>query len=348
MNTNEDINYAIIDNPVNSGIGDTFQEEFQWLKDNLEEALHKSNIPEECYSKCPSIEKTIELYRHFLEHSNVGHDFHILHCNNNEHSNVSELLDKITNKHFIHNDVEINNDSPSNVNQYDNLINRLGGEFLGMYVSMHSHFENQKYPWGIYLFPEAIRLAAYKLYSDPSLPSAALNEYIRLMVYAVFRHEVFHYQVERYTTFQEISQRRNLYFPYKKTVYCHYFLSKECLEEALAESAAHKSKFIKNGFKTNGFSSREITRILEKHSDNLPAGYRDYDCATFIDEENAHKILAAQICYTTPSFNPKMTDSSTIKSTQFFTTGIEVPLYIVTMNNLDKSDLQNAIRITKI
>lgn len=103
----------------------------------------------------------------------------------------------------------------------DSELRQFGGEFLGMYVSMHSSYQDEKIPWGIYLFPEVIKACADRLFNNPSLPRKSQSTYRKLLLLSVFRHELFHFQVERFTTILEITSKRALYLPYTKTVYCH-------------------------------------------------------------------------------------------------------------------------------
>lgn len=109
-------------------------------------------------------------------------------------------------------------------------------------------------------------------------------------------------------------------------------MTKYCLEVALAEHTAIESRSIKNKFESNEISPREIESILKAHSSSLPDGYRNYDCIDFGGPDEAHKILAAQIAYTTPDMNVSLTDLATVKS-QFLSNQVDVPIYIVSPIN---------------
>jgi hypothetical protein len=321
------INDMLSNTKTSKSMINTFKEEYEWLKAHLSYALpFKTDIPEDCYKKCPDIKDVINSYLHYLKRNHLmeGEHLSIVPFTDSELDNF-KILDKINNQ-FISNQ---NNDPKQSIypNDLTAQINRYGGEFLGMYVSMHSHFEDKDYPWGIYLFPEVIKKVADELQKKAALPRKDQSLYRKLLLFSVFRHELFHFQVERFTTILEIAQKRSLYLPYKKTVYCHYYLSKYCLEEALAEHTAIESRTIRNKLKSE-FTPSEIRSILEAHARSLPPGYRDFACPEFGGPDKAHQILAAQIAYTTPHMDVHLTDLTTVKS-QFMTNNSDVPIYIV-------------------
>jgi len=329
---------------------DVFKDEYNWLKKNIPESLFKSQIQEECTKKCPSIEKTIENYIHWLHNqkfiSNTS-DFYIEKAEN--YKEEGALMHNLYQNYFNISEER----EPKEDIEYNYRINEQGNDFLGLYAPMHAYYENENYPWGIYLFPESIKQAALNLQRNPILPFHPLQDYIKLMVYAIFRHELFHYQVEKFATQQEISQGRNLYLPYHKTVYCHYYLTEHCLEEALAEHTVHKSRFLQNQV---GMNHTDVLKILETHSNSLPAGYRDYKCLKYSNEKKAHQLLAYQICRTTPDnkintinnlFDVNFSFPLSVKDTQFLDSGLEVPLHIVGPSGILKKSLNEAIRITR-
>lgn len=317
-----------------------FETEYEWLKKNIPEALFKGQLSDSCYTKCPSIEDAINRYQHWLHHRHLNFNNNDLYIEKiNQCDDQKDLITGLQASYFQNNMLADKQNDPV----YSQNVSQRGCDFLGMYVSMHTNFNDQKYPWGIYLFPEGIKYATLELFQDNSLLRLSIQDYIKLMVYAVFRHEVFHYQVEKFTTDQEISQRRNLYLPYKKTVYCYYYLTEYCLEEALAESAVHKSKFVKDNL---GIDSSDINIILETHSNSLPAGYKDYRCGRFNGEENAHQILSSQIIKTTPYSDVNFTSPMTVKTEEFINNGLNVPLYVVVPAGQVRYNLADAIRVT--
>jgi hypothetical protein len=220
------------------------------------------------------------------------------------------------------------------------LAAKLGEDCFGMYLPMHAFFRSEKTPWGIYLFPSLLHDRAKWLYEKHHnvFPEIKLEDYIRVKVHGTFRHEVFHYQVERFATKLEILTRTPIYKPYNRIVKTEVRGTEAWLEEALAEFAVHKSRFI--GGRTN-LPRRFITKILQTCSDNKPAGYKDYKCVKFNGPDNAHLIFAAQIAKQKVKPDFKSTSIATVKQ-EFLSNGLEVPIYVYQHGVREKvEDLNN-------
>ena len=206
------------------------------------------------------------------------------------------------------------------------LAVELGDDCFGMYLPMHAFYRSTKTPWGIYLFPSLLKDRAQWLFEKchNDFPELKLEDYIRVKVHGTFRHEVFHYQVESFATKLEILTRTPVYKPYNRKVKRNVRGTEDWLEEALAESAVHKSKFI--GGKT-GLSRSFITKVLQTCSDHKPDGYRHYNCKKFGGPEKAHLLFAAQIAG--QQVNPDLiaTSIATVKQ-EFMENGLAVPIYI--------------------
>ena len=206
------------------------------------------------------------------------------------------------------------------------LALEIGEDCFGMYLPMHAFYKSEKTPWGIYLFPSLLKDRAIWLYEKfkDKYPELNLEDFVRLKVHGTFRHEVFHYQVERFATKLEILTRTPVYKPYNRIVKNQVRGTDDWLEEALAEAAVHKSRFI--GSKTE-MSKNFISKVLKVCSDNKAAGYRDYACKKFGGPEKAHLRFAAQIA--SQEINPILnsTPMASVKQ-EFISNGLEVPIYI--------------------
>src|SRR5262249_43258767 len=122
--------------------------------------------------------------------------------------------------------------------------------------------------------------------------STRLHDVPRLVVTAVYRHELFHYHVERFATRLEVIQRVPVYRPYVDGVFARVARTDQWLEEALAQSTVLRSHFVA---RHGGFSRKLITAILRDEFLRFPAGYRDFDCKRYKGSERAHRAFGAQV-----------------------------------------------------
>jgi hypothetical protein len=233
-----------------------------------------------------------------------------------EFETVKELIEAI---------VKIVLQSKSSVGASD-LIAQFGRDCLGCYLPMHAFYQSRKTPWGIYLFPRVIRATSEWLHSNlnDKFPNMTLEDFVRVTVYGTYRHEVFHYQTEKYATNLEILTIKPIYKPYNERVEQHVRNTEFWLEEALAEAVSHSSRYITNSTKYN---IDFVKTTLKYFSDNSPPGYKDYACSHYKGKSNAFKYFSSQIAYT--ELSPKLiaTQSSCIQ-TEFIDNGEKVPFYI--------------------
>ena len=86
------------------------------------------------------------------------------------------------------------------------LIENFGKDAFGMYLPFHYYDRC----WGIYLFKEIIEsriLTLHSLFNQ----KISLPELRQLYYYAIYRHELFHYQVERFSTKIELITKKQVY-----------------------------------------------------------------------------------------------------------------------------------------
>ncbi len=147
---------------------------------------------------------------------------------------------------------------------------------------------------------------------------------------AVYRHELFHYETERFATKLELTTHHPHYINLGE-INKQVAFTKDWLEEALAESAVLSSRLIKNRTKID---SKLFRKIYEYDLRFMPPGYADYACTSYGGPYRAHTYFAGQIIEMMrhPTIEP--TDMLTIKN-EFSSDDYAVPLYLVTgFNNI--------------
>jgi hypothetical protein len=202
------------------------------------------------------------------------------------------------------------------------FIVQFGKDTFGCYLAMHKFFRNKITPWGIYLFPEIILSQATQLHSIFQ-DEITMENCFKLYAYCVYRHELFHYQTEKYATGFEVNCRKPYYLNYNSKIYQKYALTEDWLEEALAEASVLKSQLVS---KRSSIPLTLMKKIYEYDLKSMPPGYRDYGCKKYGGEAKAHLYLASQIL-NLENYLPLPTDIHTIKSD--FKSNDKVPVYFV-------------------
>jgi hypothetical protein len=206
------------------------------------------------------------------------------------------------------------------------LIKQYGREAFGLYLPFHFYY---KCNWGIYLFPELIRLQAVKLHKVFK-KKISIEQMKAFYMIAMYRHELFHYETERFVTKLEITTR-NPHYIRSHELYQKLAYSEHWLEEALAEASVLNSRLIKN---RTGIDSKVLREIYEYDLKFMPPGYRDYDCKYYGGPDEAHKYFAAQLIEMNYKPQTRSTEMHTVKS-EFSSDDFAVPLYFVTgFNNV--------------
>jgi hypothetical protein len=203
-------------------------------------------------------------------------------------------------------------------------VDLFGRHAFGCYLPMHKFFLNKRTPWGIYLFPEMIGANYTKLLSFVLKKEITKQNLLKLYVYCVYRHELFHFHTEFFATNFEVSIRKPFYKLHNEEVYERDRDTEDWLEEALAEATVLESRLVAN---RAGIKKPLLKKIYKEDLKTMPAGYRDYDCKKFGGPNQAHSVLAAQILHLSEE-HPVPTSKFTIKAT-FNQKDIQVPVYMV-------------------
>lgn len=206
-----------------------------------------------------------------------------------------------------------------------NLVAEFGRDAFGPYLPMHAFYNSAKTPWGIYLYPELIRERAKILQKAVPYPITS-KQYLAIYLYAVYRHELFHYQTERFATKLEIAFAQPFFKPYHTNVFAPLHYTEDWLEEALAEASVLESVLVQN---RTGIKSSIIKDIYKYDLQFMPPGYRDYHCKKYGGPTKAHKTFAAQIVGGSIKPNHKSTALFTVKG-EFGADDKKVPVYMVT------------------
>ena len=200
---------------------------------------------------------------------------------------------------------------------------------------MHFYYNSRKTPWGIYLFPQLLFEQANKLHKifGPKF-GISQKDMQYAYTYAVYRHEMFHHQVERFATKYEILKNEVIYRKYKASVYNYTKHSKDWLEEALAEATVLKSVHVHRNI---SLKPKQFKAIYEHDLKSMPPGYRDYECWKFGGPEDAHKLLASQIIQADPYAKPSSA-ICTVTANENKIKFNNIPLYTVIIKGLERVD----------
>ena len=145
--------------------------------------------------------------------------------------------------------------------------------------------------------------------------------------YGVFRHELFHHQVERFSTKHEILTHTVNFKRYREEVNIPCSGTENWLEEALAEATVLKSVHV---FRNIDMSAKDFKELYQFDLKQMPPGYRDYHCRKFGGPAKAHKLFASQIIQTQINPYPAPgTAMCTVSSNEFSKSWKEVPIYMV-------------------
>jgi hypothetical protein len=204
---------------------------------------------------------------------------------------------------------------------------QFGSESFGCYLPWHIYGRSRRTPWGMYFFLEPLIDWAAEIRRQASFLEMKLSRsnVLCLAFYVCYRHELFHFHVEWFSTRQEALQRRPIYRPYDAAVFSKTLGSPNCLEEALAQAVVLQSSLVANRL---GLPKDSYRELLETEFGTFGPGYRDFACAKFGGPSMAHKLLAAQIATANKSPGFHSTEASTPKREYSLAPRI-VPGYLV-------------------
>ena len=312
----------------------TFKEEFNWLSQHLPEALITS--PQTGSTGVNIFENILGIIIQELQNSsNELEYFDSILPPEIQPEIVPWGSNSLTFDNLFESLLELYNSSESTIphTTMSALAAELGREAFGMYLPMHYYFQSKKTPWGIYLFADTIIPWAKNLYEAKGKSlGLSLRQVEYAFTYAVFRHELFHHQVERFSTKHEILTHQVNYKTYGSKVNWPTKNSEDWLEEALAESTVLNSVHV---FRNINLKSKTFQKLYEFDLERMPPGYRDYHCRKFGGPEMAHQLFASQIIQGKVNVLPAPgTKMCTVSANEFSTSWKKVPIYMVKLKGL--------------
>jgi len=179
------------------------------------------------------------------------------------------------------------------------LTAKFGTDAFGTYCPWHAFGRSSETPWGFYLFFEKLIEWADALHQSGQFlpdPKPSPLKVFQLLWLMTYRHELFHFHVERYATRLESALRRPIYRPYVERVRTPLMNSEKWLEEALAQAVVLKSAFVK---KAHGIDSHYVKSYIVPYFLTFPEGYKHFQCKHISGgDAGAHRFLSAQIART--------------------------------------------------
>lgn len=176
------------------------------------------------------------------------------------------------------------------------LTAKFATDAFGTYCPWHAFGRSSETPWGLYLFFEKLIEWADALHQSGQFlpdPKPSLLKVFRLFWLLTYRHELFHFHVERYATRLESALRRPIYRPYVERVRTPVMNSPKWLEEALAQAVVLRSTYVR---RTLGIDSHYVNSYLVPYFLTFPNGYRHFQCEDIPGGvAGAHRLLSAQI-----------------------------------------------------
>lgn len=202
------------------------------------------------------------------------------------------------------------------------LMSIYGTEAFGLYLPFHNYYACK---WGIYLFPEIINNHVDHLYEKFKNDGYELDQLRVMYFFAVYRHELFHYQTERYATKLELITHQ-AHYKGLANIDAQVRNSEHWLEEALAEATVLDSILVSN---RSGMGIEKIREVYKYDLKDMPPGYRDYECEKYGGHHDAQNYFASQIkeMKVNPAFI--LTDLFNVKG-EFSSNDLDVPVYFVT------------------
>jgi len=176
-------------------------------------------------------------------------------------------------------------------------IDEHGVDALGCYLPWHGFVKCEEQPWGTYLFLENILAWTSDVYHNNKRlakndPRSSIMAVFRFCMLVALRHEIFHYQVEKYALKIEASLGHHIYSRYFNDVFLSCAGTADWLEEALAQAVVLDHPFMKQ---FTGLFGNTYGGVAIEAFRSFPDGYKDYRCYKHGGVSKAHRILATQI-----------------------------------------------------
>jgi hypothetical protein len=205
-----------------------------------------------------------------------------------------------------------------------------GTDAFGSYLPWHAFGDSHETPWGIYIYFENLAQWTANVWQYSKTlpkPKPQPSDVFCLLFFAVVRHELFHYHVERFATRLEVLLRRPVYRPYVEDVRMKLANSPRWLEEALAQAVVLNSRLLTT---RSGFTAAKAQRVLTPEFHSFGPGYRDFECETFGGPEAAHRYLAAQVARSVVDL-PRGTEATGFATPlkEYYSSSFEPPGYLL-------------------
>jgi hypothetical protein len=174
------------------------------------------------------------------------------------------------------------------------LTAKFGTDALGTYLPFHNFGLSQRTPWGIYLFLEQLLYWSVRLARKATDLRMQLSntDAVALAFFSVFRHELFHFHVERFAVREEVIQRKPIYLPYNHNVFCRTTPGEDWLEECLAQACVIESSLVHLRVECRRSPMRQL---LVHEFRTFGPGYRDFQCLKYGGPKSTHKLFGAQV-----------------------------------------------------
>lgn len=175
------------------------------------------------------------------------------------------------------------------------VLSEFGLDAYATYLPIHFFFtaERAATDWGVYISEQhLLRLAArltssfLATYGPPADPPGN-SGFIELAYQILLRHELMHFKIESFALNAELTSNKTLYARYLMQIYILDYLTDDCLEEGLANSAILFSeainRFVNDKLYPNwrDYNHREKVNwrgiVMQEFLDHQPPGYRNYD-----------------------------------------------------------------------
>jgi len=166
-----------------------------------------------------------------------------------------------------------------------------GTDGCGAYLPFHAFAFSRKTPWGIYIFADQLFAWTASVWLKIG-KKHSIEKLFELLFLVVYRHEMFHYHVERHAFMLEVSNRQPHYRPYVEKVRALVSNTEQWLEESLAQAVVLKSRFVKG--KTT-ISAKEVKELLRAEFSTFGNGYKHFDCKWTGGVAQGHRRLGTQI-----------------------------------------------------
>ena len=209
----------------------------------------------------------------------------------------------------------------------------FGSGAFASYLPWHIYAYSKRTPWGIYLFAEPLLVWGHVLTQTAKACGFTFTyqQGLSLAVQVAFRHELFHYHVERFAVRSEVLGRKPVYLPYRNNVFLPLRNTRVWLEEALAQAVVLKSKLVSK--RVFGVPKKKWKPVLDVEFAKFGHGYKDHECVHVGGVEKAHALLAAQI--QSASVNPIFTATKQFTPKAEYSTSFKkVPGYIMCQPSL--------------